>query len=149
MSRFLFPPYPGGVGDGVDTAYTVLGGTNGTQPTFSGDPLFTGSYVKFGESVTFRINVAMTNITNFGTGQYYVKLPFTSKYTIFMRDGHLHDTSTGREYSISAHTFAGSDDAWLYSTRSNGHEETFTNNTPFTLATADIFHIGGTYITAE
>lgn len=146
MSRFLFPPYPGNPGDGVDSAYTVLGGTDGTQPTFTGDPLFTGSYVAFGDTVTFRINVEMTNITNFGNGQYYVTLPFASKYTVFMRDGHLHDTSTGKEYSISAHIFAGSNEAWLYSTGSNGHEDAFTHNSPFTLATADVFHIGGTYI---
>lgn len=149
MSRFLNPPYPGGVGDGVDTQFTVVGGTLGTQPTFTGDPLFTGSYVKFGESATFRINVAMTNITSFGTGQYYMNLPFNSKYTIFMRDGHLHDDSTSKEYSISMHVLAGTNQGLLWSTGSNGNEDAFTHNVPFTLAVADVFHIGGTYITTE
>lgn len=146
MSRFLFPPYPGGPGDAVDTVYAVSGGTTETQPTFSGDPLFTGSYVKLGDLVHFRVNVSMTNITSFGTGQYYVTLPFDCKYTTFVRDGHLHDASTGKEFSISAHFIAGSNQAMLYSTSSNGHEDPFTYNAPFTLATADVFHIAGTYI---
>ena len=30
----------------AEVAFTVQGGTTGTQPTFSGDPMFTGSYVK-------------------------------------------------------------------------------------------------------
>jgi hypothetical protein len=131
---------------GVDTDYVVGGGTLGTQPTFTGDPLFDGSYVKLGDLVNFRVNVSMTNITNFGTGQYYVTLPFDSKYTTFMRDGHIHDQSTGKEYSISAHVTAGSNQALLYSTSSNGHEDPFTSSAPFTLATADVFHIAGSYI---
>lgn len=147
MSRFLFPPFPGfGTGDGIDTTYSVSGGTTETQPTFSGEPLFTGSYVKAGDTVTFRVNVEMTNITNFGTGQYYVTVPFNAKYTMFTRDGHLHDQSTGKEYSISAHITAGSNQAMLYTTSSNANEDAFTHSVPFTLATADVFHIGGTYI---
>lgn len=146
MSRFLYPPFPTAPGDGLDTTYVVQGGTLGTQPTFSGTPLFDGSYVKVGATVTFHVNVAMTNITNFGTGQYYVNLPFDSKYTMFMRDGHLHDQSTGKEYSVSGHVWAGSSQLLLYVTASNGQEEAFTHNHPFTLATADVFHIAGTYI---
>jgi hypothetical protein len=131
---------------GVDTDYVVGGGTTGTQPTFTGPPLFDGSYVKLGDLVHFRVNVSMTNITNFGTGQYYVTLPFDSKYTTFMRDGHLHDQSTNKEYSISGHVTAGSNQLMLYSTSSNGNEDFFTHNSPFTLNPADVFHIAGSYI---
>ena len=149
MSRFLYPPYPGNVGDGVDTVYTVLGGTDGTQPTFTGDPLFTGSYVAFGDSVTFRINVLMTNITNFGTGQYYVTLPFDSKYTYLTSDGHLHDVSVNRDYTLQGHVLAGTNVLKLFYTQSNGQQDEFEHDAPITLATADIFHIAGTYITTE
>ena len=146
MSRFLYPPFPTNPGDGLDTTYAVQGGTLGTQPTFSGAPLFVASYVKVGDTVTFHVNVAMTNITNFGSGQYYVTLPYDSKYTMFVRDGHLHDQSTGREFSVSGHVTAGSNQLLLYCTGSNGHEEAFTSSVPFNLATADVFHIAGTYI---
>lgn len=149
MARFLYPPFPAGPNDGYDISYAVQGGTLGTQPTFSGDPLFNASYVKVGNTVTFHVNVSMTNITNFGTGQYYVTLPYESKYTMFMRDGHLHDDSTGKEYSISGHVTGGSDQLLLYTTSSNGNEDAFTSSVPFNLAIEDVFHIAGTYITAE
>jgi hypothetical protein len=63
-----------------------------------------------------------------------------------MRDGHLHDQSTNKEYSISGNVNAGSNQLMLYSTSSNGNEDIFTHNSPFTLATADVFHIAGSYI---
>jgi hypothetical protein len=64
-----------------EVPFTVGGGTSGNQPTFSGSPLFSGSYILLDRLVHFRINVEMTNITNFGTGQYYVTLPFNSAHT--------------------------------------------------------------------
>lgn len=68
----------------------VLGGTvGGTQPTFSSNPLFFGSSVRNGDLVYFRINVDFDNITGFGTGQYFVSLPYPSKYDVTVRGGHL------------------------------------------------------------
>jgi hypothetical protein len=75
----------------TETSFTVNGGTLGTQPTFNGDPLFSGTYVINGPMVHFQIQVDMDNITNFGTGQYYVDLPFPAKYSYHFRDACLHD----------------------------------------------------------
>ena len=95
MARFINNPGKIGGYDGFDTLYTVQGGTtNGTQPTFNGAPLFTASYVTSGDLVHFRINVDFDNITSFGTGQYYMTLPFNSKYSYYFREGHLFDFST-------------------------------------------------------
>jgi hypothetical protein len=136
----------------TEVAYTVTGGTTGTQPTFSGAPLFTGSYVKTGVLCHFRIDVDFDNITSFGTVQYYLKLPFPSKRNYQLSDGCLHDISTGREYPISGHVLANSDDLYLQSIDSQGNTAfniDFTYNNPVTLATADNFHIAGTYIVLE
>jgi hypothetical protein len=65
-----------------EVSCTVGGGTDGTQPTFNGAPLFSGSYTKTGNLVHFRVNVGMTNITNFGSGQYYVTIPFTDRKSV-------------------------------------------------------------------
>jgi hypothetical protein len=130
----------------VDAGFTVTGGTLGTQPTFSGSPLFTGSFIKDGNLVHFRIDVDMDNITNFGSGQYYLNLPFPAKYNYFLRDGCLHDISTSRQYAMSGHILAGSNQLLLWSTSSNGNDVPFTHNVPATLAAADNFHIAGTYI---
>ena len=129
-----------------ETEYSMSGGTLGTQPTFSGDPLFDASYIANGSLVYFRINVGFSNITSFGNGQYYVTLPFNSKYDIFLREGHIYDASTQSSYGISAHVEAGTNQMKLSYTSSNGLDEPFTYNTPILLTTSDHFHISGTFI---
>jgi hypothetical protein len=135
-----------------NTSFTVAGGTTGNQPTFSGSPLFTGSYVKIGSQVHFQIQVEFDNITSFGTGQYYLDLPFTSKYSYQFSSGCLHDVSTGIEYPIFAHVTAGSNRVYLQSIDSQGnssYQVDFTYNNPITLTVADNFHVSGNYITEE
>jgi hypothetical protein len=133
----------------VETSFTVNGGTLGTQPTFTGSPLFSGSYVKTGPMVHFQIQVDMDNITNFGTGQYYVDLPFPAKYGYKFREGCLHDVSANKDYAIGGHVYAGESRLTLGSTDTQSgtvFDIEFDYNSPVTLSTADNFHISGTYI---
>jgi hypothetical protein len=130
----------------VETSFTVNGGSLGTMPTFNGAPLFTGSYVKHGPLVHFQIQVDMDNILTFGTGQYYVDLPFDSKYAYQLKDGCLHHISTGNQYAIGGHVAAGTNRLFLTYIGSNGQDEVFDHNSPVTLATADNFHVSGSYI---
>jgi hypothetical protein len=131
---------------GVDTTFTVAGGTLGTQPTFTGAPLFTGSYVKTGPMIHFRIDVDMDNITSFGTGQYYVDLPFPAKYNYHFRNACLHDVSMPRQYGLSGHVFAGESRVTLFYTDTSGQDVAFDYNSPALLTTSDNFHIAGEYI---
>ena len=128
----------------AETAYTVNGGSLGTQPTFNGAPLFAGSYTKTGNLVHFRVNVNMSNITSFGTGQYYVSIPFTSEHDVYVRNGQLRHSS-GDMYSVSGHATAGSNELLLYTTASNGKEVPFTSSSPVGLNTTCDFHIFGSY----
>ena len=131
----------------TETSFTVNGGTLGTQPTFNGAPLFSGTYVKTGPMVHFQIQVDMDNITNFGTGQYYVDLPFPAKYSYHFRDACLHDNSgTVRQYALSGHVYAGQSQVTLWFTSTNGQDELFDYNSPALLTVNDNFHISGTYI---
>ena len=133
----------------IDSAFQVSGGTLGTQPTFNGQPLFTGSYIKIGKVVHFQIQVDMDNITSFGTGQYYVDLPFPAKYGYKFREGCLHDISATRDYEIGGHVYAGQSRLTLTSMDTQSgkvFDIPFTYNNPITLSTADNFHISGTYI---
>jgi hypothetical protein len=125
--------------------FTVAGGTLGTQPTFTGAPLFTGSYTKMGNICHFQIDVDMDNITSFGTGQYYVTLPFPSEHNYLVSDGCLHDISANDQYSVMGHVVAGSSELRLLSVASNGKHVPFTHNVPVTLAITDNFHLAGTY----
>ena len=133
----------------VEIDFTVSGGTLGTQPTFEGAPLFSGTYVKTGPLVHFQIQVDMDNITNFGTGQYYVDLPFPAKYGYKFREGCLHDIDTGIDYAIGGHVLAGQSQLLLSSTDAQGNTSfdiPFVYNSPIELNLADNFHIAGTYI---
>ena len=131
-----------------EVSFTVNGGTLGTQPTFDGSPLFSGSYVKTGPMVHFQIQVDMDNITNFGTGQYFIDLPFPAKYGYQVKQGCLHDDSSDKQYAIGGHVFAGQSQLALTFTNSAGQDEAFDFNSPVTLNVADNFHIAGTYITS-
>lgn len=129
-----------------ETIFVVSGGTLGTQPTFSGEPLFSGSYIKVGSLVHFQVQVDMDNITSFGTGQYYINLPFPAKYAYQVRDGCFHDFSTGNQYGIGGFVLAGQSQLKLNFINSNGQDELFDHNSPITLAIEDDFHLAGTYI---
>lgn len=131
---------------GTSVNYPPAGGVvSGTPPTFTGTPLFTGTYNKIGNIVHFAFDVDMDNITSFGSGQYYISLPFPAARNYIFRDGCLHDFSTGNQYSISGHVLKDSTQLQLLSTASNGQDVHFTHNVPVTLATTDNFHIAGTY----
>jgi hypothetical protein len=130
----------------TETSFTVNGGTLETQPTFDGAPLFSGTYVKTGPMVHFQVQVDMDNILTFGTGQYFIDLPFPSKYGYQVRSGCLHDISTDKQYAIGGHVFEGQSQLTLTFTNSSGQDEAFDHNSPVTLNVADNFHISGTYI---
>jgi hypothetical protein len=136
----------------VESPFTVNGGTKGTAPTFNGAPLFTGSYIKIGNLVHFEIQVDMDNITSFGTGQYFVSLPFPAKYPYKFREGCLHDISASKDYEIGGHVLANSTELLLSSTDSQGNsvfDVPFTATNPITIAVADNFHVSGTYIASD
>jgi len=136
----------------TEVEYALQGGTYGSDVNFSGTPLFEGRYVRTGDLVYFDVQVQMDNITFFGTGQYYVTLPFQSKYAVDIRNGCLHDASTGYQYHISGHVDAGGTELKLFTTDVQGNnvrDYEFTSTEPVTLATADNFHISGTYILVE
>ena len=144
MARFT-DPVTVYSGDSDSGTWIIEGGTLETQPTFNGDPLFSGHYRVVGGTCHFGIDVDMDNITSFGTGQYYMKLPFPSHHNIILSDGCLHDISSGSQYAILGHVLAGSDVMTLLSIASNGQHVPFTDKVPVTLSTADNFHISGNY----
>lgn len=147
MARFTHPAISA-AGNSETATWIVEGGTTGdgaVQPTFSGDPLFSGRWTRFENFIHFAIDVDFDNILTFGTGQYYMKLPYPAKSNYLFSDGCVHDISTGDEYAILAHVNAGSDIMTLLSTASNGRQVPFTDKVPFTLEVADNFHIAGNY----
>jgi hypothetical protein len=134
-------------GYGIETSFNVQGGTDGTQPTFSG-PVFSAFYTRLGNLVHFAYEVDFDNITSFGTGQYFLTLPYNSKREYQFRGGCLHDVSASRDYHISGHVVKGTNVMTLNTTGISGQvifDAPFTSSSPATLSTADNFHIAGTY----
>ena len=132
-------------GYGVVTTFAgIQGGTDGTQPTFSG-PVFTATYTRFGDMIYFAYSVDFDNILTFGTGQYFMTLPYNSRRPVTFSGGSLTDDSGGTVYSIIGNVAAGSNVMTLSYIKSNGETESFEYNKPITLTTADNFDITGTY----
>lgn len=128
-------------------------GSNSTYPTYN------SYYVRVGQMVTFTIHITMTTVTNFGTGQFKVDLPFAPLASeaahfpawawvnpalppdelnghIQLVADHLPDTQT-----LDLH--------WLQATTSTPKpiiESIFSQGTPVTLTTASKIYINGTYI---
>jgi len=131
-------------GYGVVTSFDVQGGTSGTQPTFSANP-FTATYTRFGDMIHFAYSVDFDTITSFGTGQYFMTLPYNARRPYTFNGGALYDDSSGNIYSILGTVAAGSDQMNLYYIKSNGETEPFEYNKPITLTVDDNFDITGTY----
>ena len=98
--------------------------------------------------VHFNLALGFATATSFGTGQYYVTLPYPAKGEYAFREGLLHDLSADNRYHLSGELNAGSSQLLLYVTNNstaNDYDEAFTSAIPVTITTADRFHFSGTY----
>lgn len=124
----------------------------GTGLVASGNPAI-GTYTKLGKLVFFNIKVSFTTVTNFGTGQYSLTLPFQPDADYVFRDGGLHQGSV--HYDVAMDIEEGSKTGLLYHTQAtNGansyaYDDPFTSSNPHALTTSGYFYISGTYTTSE
>lgn len=146
MARFTHPAF-GDVG-GLTTeiqSYTPV--WSGTGLVFTGTPA-TGTYIKIGNFIQIQISVDFDNVSNFGTGQYSLTLPFPSKYHTDVYGGSIHDVvNQGVDhYSIKGHLESGSSIMAIWDLSSSGKDEPFDHNSPIVLTTEDLFHMSFSYI---
>jgi hypothetical protein len=129
-------------------------GAGATYPTYN------SYYVKAGKLVSFVIEVNMSTVTNFGTGQYKLQLPFTPQFGFNHFTGWAWadpnvspDIGTGHTI-INADTAGVTDVLDLHYLKSAGganspiREGLFIQGTPVTLSTISKIYINGTYIAA-
>lgn len=116
---------------------------SGTEPV--GEQV-TSSYIKNGSLVFITMNFDLSTVSNFGTGQYTVTLPFAPKYDFLLSSGHIHTESKNNDYGVHAELTAGSTVATLVYTGTGGKDQPLTSTSPKTLTINDDFHISGTYI---
>jgi len=130
-------------------------GSNSTYPTYN------SYYVKAGQLVTFWIQIDMTTVTNFGTGQFKVDLPFAPLATasnhfngwLWVNPALPADELNGHIQVVADHLTGSQtlDFHWLKATTANPKpiiESILSQDTPVTLTTASRLYVNGTYICA-
>jgi len=135
--------------DPTPTAYSpVFSSSGGTsQIAFTGTPA-TGSYMKQGKLVHFRIKVLYTTMTAFGAGngnQYFITLPFAPTEKYVFRNAAYEKFSNSGHYELSAHATAGLTTMALYHSAGGGNEVLMNHSAPTSPSTADYFYLSGTY----
>jgi hypothetical protein len=130
-------------------------GTNSTYPTYN------SYYVKVGKLVTFTVDVQLTTVTNFGTGQFKVELPlmpygsYANHFSgwVWVDPTQPADELNGHIVIQADHLPA--DDTldlhWHQATTAAPKpiiEKLLSQGTPVTLTTASKIQISGTYICA-
>ena len=149
---------------GVKTQFSPVFSSTGMTFTGTGAtyPSYNSWYVKVGNMCTFSIKINMTTVTNFGTGQYKVELPFlpNNNETIgnhfpawcWVNPALPPDDLNGHIVMVADHLPSTSvlDIHWLKAATSNPKpviESIFSQGDPVTLTTASKIYINGTYIT--
>ena len=125
--------------------FGVVAGS-GDAPTWTSEPA-TGSYVKLGNLVFFDIEVSLATISDFGSGNYTLTLPFASDSEFTVRSGGIHrGGSKDNHYNLLGEMTAGSSVMELRYA-SGTQDQPFDHNSPYSLTTAGEFHISGVYTT--
>jgi hypothetical protein len=132
---------PSGVASVTYTSYNP--NWTGTGLTYTGTPAV-GYYAAVGKLIHFHIQVTPTTVTNFGTGQYLINLPFAPIGDYAFRDSGLH--VAGNHYPVMADAEAGTVTMDLWYTGANGQDLALTKSAPHTLTTTSKFYINGTYL---
>lgn len=121
-------------------------------------PTYNSYYAKSGKMVSFVIEVDLSTVTNFGTGQYKLQLPFTpavgfNHFTGWAWADPNVDPDTGTGHTIINADTAGITDVLdLHYLKSAGganaaiREGLFLQGTPVTLSTISKIYVNGTYI---
>ena len=153
------------IGDagGISTAVRFSPIFQATGLTFTGTgatyPTYNSYYVKYGQMVTFNIVINLSTVTNFGTGQFKVDLPFAPIPTAanhfsawaWVNPALPPDDLNGHVQMVADHLLATQtiDLHWLKAATSNPKpviESIFSQGDPVTLTTASRMYINGTYI---
>jgi len=132
----------------LDIRPVVFQPTGGGTGVVAPAEAFTGRYTLIGNLCYVSFQVDFDLITDFGTGQFFLNLPFPTLKPMMTREGCLDDASTGDQYHISGKAEAGETRLDLFTTDVQGQrlkDFAFTDGEPIDLTTADSFHLEGIY----
>jgi hypothetical protein len=146
MARFTHPAF-GDVGGLTTTINSYNSVWSGTGLSYTGNPV-EAFYIKIGNFVIVQIDVEFDSVTNFGSGQYSLTLPFASKYHTDVYGGSIHKVvNQGVDhYSIKGHLSNGSTSFTVWAVGSNAADQPFDHDSPVNIDTDDKFHMSFSYI---
>ena len=124
-----------------------------TMQTVNNNMVYTGNPVlievqRIGKMITANAQINFTNVTNFGTGQYYFDIPagIPSRAHDLSAGGFL--SKAGNTYTVFGTLAATGNKMYLYHPTSNGGSDTVTYNKPTTITTATTINITGVALLA-
>lgn len=130
---------------GVAVRYEVEFSGEGLD--YGGTPA-TGSYIRNGDLVSFRIYVDLSEVRDFGKGTYSLTLPYAPIQEYVFRDGAIHDRVNGNHYQMYAD--ATPDTRVISLIYHSGRVDLpMDSNSPLKLENKDFFYISGTYEIAQ
>ena len=153
-----------GTGSDIVTRYSPVFQATGLTFTGSGGtyPTYNSYYVKIGRLVSFTIKVNMSTVTNFGTGQFKVELPFLPlngainhfPAWVWVDPSQPADELNGHVVCIADHlpNTKTLDLHWSKETTASPKpliESPLSQGNPVTLTTSSIMYVNGTYIIGE
>jgi hypothetical protein len=138
-------------------SFTATGLTyTGTGETH---PAYNSYYVKVGQLVSFNIKCELSTVTNFGTGQFKLELPYAPIVTAsnhfsawaWVNPSLPPDELNGHVQMVADHLPGSSvlDLHWLKETTASPKpliESLLVQGTPLTFTTASLLYVNGTYI---
>lgn len=145
LHRLTAPLSTGGI-TGKALSYTPTWNTvnNNLTPANGGTGGVTGRYCLVADLVFFEIIFNFTNVTNFGTGQYTLTLPYAASANYAFRNGGLHENANHYPIMLDIDEGATLGDLWY--TASNGEDQAWTHNSPHVLQTTNFAYISGIYL---
>lgn len=123
----------------------VLDGVGFTQTS---NPA-TGTYMRYGRMIVVNLLIPFSEVTDFGTGQYSVTLPFAASFHQDVVAGSLHNTNASAHYTVKGHLSDASNVMTIWYISGASRDEPFTHNSPISLDTTDLFHMSFIYETDE
>lgn len=108
----------------------------------------TANVVQNGKLVFFWASIDFTNISDFGTGGWELRLPVSCAATFITGGGHLTDASKGRDYFVNGECDPGESTAKLYYYSGNSSELVpLTASAPISIEAVDSMILNGLFVT--
>lgn len=133
---------PAGIPASPETFSSTL---SATGLVVTGDPV-DFEYIANGKLVHFWAEIDFSAISDFGSGQLQISLPFACAHDFISRDGHLHDISKTNHYVASGECEEGTSVLKFFTpSGSKAQDEVLDYNSPISLTSLDYIDISGTY----